>query len=241
MDIRLCLRSFQMGDDGSPIEFSWVIESDDKMTVRFTVEPLSLLEGSPSSPTTWMSCLMSLGRFSSNPDFDISWGQICFDSLVHIPPLHSNKSQHASQFSTGTCTAYRHHDILRPFFRRRLYQRWRGRKRLLSASPAISSYRCLQHRTCDQLYGRIRPRRSLEDGSLIYFHTSYGPSREPGDRIGWLFAALEEPCQSLCSDTSEQLACHHRSHDAGWYTFRPIYSLCNYHPSTSLASPLLRS
>jgi hypothetical protein len=105
-----------MGDDGSPIEFSWVIESEDKMTVRFTIEPLSLLDGSPSPPTTWIPCLTSLRRFSSNAGFDISWSEICFESLVYIPPLHSNKSQHASQFSVGESTLYHDDDLLRRFF-----------------------------------------------------------------------------------------------------------------------------
>lgn len=101
-----------MGDDGSPIEFSWVIESENSMTVRFTMEPLSSFDGSPSPPTTWMSCLRSLHRFSANPDFDISWSQICFESLVQIRPLHSNKSQHASQFSVGEGTLNHDGDFL---------------------------------------------------------------------------------------------------------------------------------
>lgn len=100
--------TMQMGDDGSPIEYSWVIESEDKMAVRFTVEPLSVVDGSPSPPETWMSSLRGLGRFTSSPDFDISWSQTCFDSLGCIPPSNSNLMQQTNcRFFLGKHTTER--------------------------------------------------------------------------------------------------------------------------------------
>lgn len=51
-----------MGNGGGPIEYSWVIESEDKMAVRFTVEPLSAVDGSPSPPETWISTFLQMSR-----------------------------------------------------------------------------------------------------------------------------------------------------------------------------------
>lgn len=90
-----------MGDDGSPIEFSWVIESEDSMAVRFTMEPLSWLDGSPSPARNWMPNLESMSQFDHTNDFDLSWSQTCFDTLIYHSPLGSNESQHGSQFSVG--------------------------------------------------------------------------------------------------------------------------------------------
>lgn len=91
-----------MGDDGSPIEFSWVITKDRQDMIRFTMEPLSWTDGSPMQSTSWMSALDSLTRQGPIDHGDLTWPQICFDTLVASENGAPISSQHASQFSIGT-------------------------------------------------------------------------------------------------------------------------------------------
>ncbi|KIM73557.1 hypothetical protein PILCRDRAFT_725491 [Piloderma croceum F 1598] len=96
--------SSYVGDDGTPIEFSWVIESEDKMTVRCIIEPISSF-GTVAPSSTWMSFLLSLRIFSDHETFDIAWAQTCFNYLAYNSVLYGNTSQHSSQFIVGAdCT-----------------------------------------------------------------------------------------------------------------------------------------
>ncbi|EGN93839.1 hypothetical protein SERLA73DRAFT_188952 [Serpula lacrymans var. lacrymans S7.3] len=90
-----------MGNDHSPIEFSWVIDSENKMTVRFTSEPLSIFDGTPTSPSTWIPYLNSLASSELVEGFDTTWCQICYNTLLHSSPVNRHGSQHMSQFSFG--------------------------------------------------------------------------------------------------------------------------------------------
>lgn len=90
-----------MGDDHTPIELSWVLNPDGHHTVRFTMEPLSLLDGSPSLSISWMACLKSLAQHGQIQDFDISWAQICYDHLIYPDSFDKTMFKHGSQFSVG--------------------------------------------------------------------------------------------------------------------------------------------
>ncbi|KAF9461632.1 aromatic prenyltransferase [Collybia nuda] len=90
-----------MGDDCSPIEFSWVITKDHQDTIRFTVEPLSCTDGSPTKSTSWMATLNSLACHGLNDQNDLTWPQICFNTLVASGNGTPISSQHVSQFSIG--------------------------------------------------------------------------------------------------------------------------------------------
>lgn len=89
-----------MGDDCTPIEFSWVITSDRTDVIRFTMEPLSRIDGSPTTPDTWMETLQAMGSSHKFKDFDLSWAQICFDTLVYLGQPGEGHP-HRSQFSIG--------------------------------------------------------------------------------------------------------------------------------------------
>ncbi|KAF9027543.1 aromatic prenyltransferase [Hymenopellis radicata] len=91
-----------MGDDCSPVEFSWVITKERQDTIRFTVEPLSWIDGRPTHATSWIAALDSLVRQSHVEYADLTWPQVCFDTLV--TGADNGKpvvSQHESQFSVG--------------------------------------------------------------------------------------------------------------------------------------------
>ena len=93
--------SSYMGDDHTPIELSWVLHPSGKHTVRFTMEPLSKLNGSPTESKTWMEFLQALGRQGRISDFNLEWAKICLKTLVYDGHLLKNDSQHHSQFSIG--------------------------------------------------------------------------------------------------------------------------------------------
>lgn len=94
-----------MADDFTPIEFSWVLDNKGGDMIRFTMEPLSHVNGSPTPSNSWLPCLKSLARVGRIQDFDTAWCQICFDTLVHSQ-IANNKSQHRSQFSVGERSFY---------------------------------------------------------------------------------------------------------------------------------------
>ncbi|PPQ78838.1 hypothetical protein CVT26_011849 [Gymnopilus dilepis] len=93
--------SSYMGDDHTPIELSWVLHPSGKHTVRFTMEPLSKFNGSPTESNTWMEFLQGLGRQGRISDFNLEWAKICLKTLVYDGHLLKNDSQHHSQFSIG--------------------------------------------------------------------------------------------------------------------------------------------
>ncbi|KAJ6461402.1 tryptophan dimethylallyltransferase-domain-containing protein [Mycena sanguinolenta] len=70
-----------MGDDSTPIEFSWAVNPDGTQGVRFTMEPVSPLDGTPTPHSTWVSSLQSLGHYAGN-GFDLTWSEICYRTLV---------------------------------------------------------------------------------------------------------------------------------------------------------------
>ncbi|KAJ7704932.1 tryptophan dimethylallyltransferase-domain-containing protein [Mycena rosella] len=94
--------SSYMGDDFTPIEFSWAIGPDGTQAVRFTMEPLSPLDGTPTPESTWISSLQSLGHFASSNGFDLTWSNICRRALVQgLSNQDICSSKHGSQFSVG--------------------------------------------------------------------------------------------------------------------------------------------
>ncbi|KAJ7246933.1 aromatic prenyltransferase, partial [Mycena rebaudengoi] len=94
-------RSSYMGDDGTPIEFSWVVDRTGTATIRFTMEPMSPVDGSPTAWATWMSCLSSVGKMWAGKDFDLQWSEICHRTLVQEDIREVQNMPHISQFSIG--------------------------------------------------------------------------------------------------------------------------------------------
>jgi len=90
-----------MGDDHTPIELSWVLNANGEHTVRFTMELLSALDGSPTPSSTWMASLRLLSEEGCVEGFEMDWVKTCFEALVHDGILVENSSQHHSQFSVG--------------------------------------------------------------------------------------------------------------------------------------------
>ncbi|KAJ7483256.1 aromatic prenyltransferase [Mycena latifolia] len=93
--------SSYMADDSTPIEFSWAIGPDGTQAVRFTMEPLSPLDGAPTPESTWISSLQSLGHCASSNGFDLTWSKICCRALVQAKNEDICPSKHGSQFSVG--------------------------------------------------------------------------------------------------------------------------------------------
>ncbi|KAJ7235109.1 tryptophan dimethylallyltransferase-domain-containing protein [Mycena haematopus] len=79
----LCGRSSSyMADDSTPIEFSWAVGADGTQTVRFTMEPLSPVDGTLTAESTWVFALQSLAPFARSDGFDLTWSKICLQTLV---------------------------------------------------------------------------------------------------------------------------------------------------------------
>ncbi|CAA7266895.1 unnamed protein product [Cyclocybe aegerita] len=91
-----------MGDDHTPIEFSCILGSDGKHTIRFTLEPLSGVDGSPTPSRTWINALHEFSSIGNVQEFDTDWALTCFEMLVfegnNVP---KQKPLHSSQFSIG--------------------------------------------------------------------------------------------------------------------------------------------
>ena len=90
-----------MGDDCTPIEFSWAEGTNGKPTIRFTMEPLSAIDGTPTPSSSWISCLNALRSFGKTDEFDLKWAEICHVTLVQENVCDIGQSKHASQFSIG--------------------------------------------------------------------------------------------------------------------------------------------
>ncbi|KAJ7141578.1 aromatic prenyltransferase, partial [Mycena filopes] len=96
--------SSYMGDDCTPIEFSWAVSADGIQTIRFTMEPLSPDDGTPTPGSTWLSSLESLHSYAPSTNFDLTWSKICHQTVVKASCGVSSDdggSQHNSQFSIG--------------------------------------------------------------------------------------------------------------------------------------------
>ncbi|KAJ6544420.1 aromatic prenyltransferase, partial [Mycena capillaripes] len=89
-----------ISDDHTPFEFIWAIGRHGDMSVRFALEPLSSLDGSSLPPRKSMA---SLNVFRGMPGLDLTWNNICRQSLLFEPPeagitLKENNFEHSSQF-----------------------------------------------------------------------------------------------------------------------------------------------
>jgi hypothetical protein len=79
-----------MGDDHSPIEFGWVIKSNGKSSIQFSIEPLSHTDGAPAPPKACSKILSALGKVSCVKSFDTAWANICQETLGVDPSCQEN-------------------------------------------------------------------------------------------------------------------------------------------------------
>ncbi|KAJ6629581.1 aromatic prenyltransferase [Mycena sp. CBHHK59/15] len=86
-----------LSDDHTPFELGWAIDKQGDMSVQFDMEPLSPLDGSSPPPTL---AIASVHIFEGMEGFDLTWSNICRDTLVsnHAP---GSQLQHSSQFILG--------------------------------------------------------------------------------------------------------------------------------------------
>lgn len=92
-----------LSDDHTTVELIWAIEQDGPPSVRFALEPVSPLDGSPSPARSCISALQSLARFRRIKHFDLKWAYTCFETLTYEQITNSAKdSRHSSQFFLGT-------------------------------------------------------------------------------------------------------------------------------------------
>jgi hypothetical protein len=89
-----------LSDDHTPIEFIWVLRRTGTMSVRFALDQVSEIDGSPVAPGDTISTLSLMGKYMS--DFDLSWTQACYDTLVYACPSSAAvETKHTSQIFIG--------------------------------------------------------------------------------------------------------------------------------------------
>lgn len=71
-----------MVDDHTPVEFSTVVASNGKTTIRFYLEPLSPISGLPALQSTWLVSLNELGAALNVEHRDFTWFSICEQTLT---------------------------------------------------------------------------------------------------------------------------------------------------------------
>ncbi|KAF8157256.1 tryptophan dimethylallyltransferase-domain-containing protein [Crassisporium funariophilum] len=99
--LRLCAGhpSSYLSDDHTPVEFIWVIGGDGSSSIRFAMEPLSSLDGSPLKYRGCLETINSLKNLACMKSFDSTWSDICQETLVYSPKSYSKNF--ASQFFLG--------------------------------------------------------------------------------------------------------------------------------------------
>lgn len=96
-----CLQS-QLQDDHTPLEFSYVLESDTCGKVQCYVEPLNPVDGSSTPRETWMANLQDMLVAGGVQDADLTWCKTCADTLtIEAPSVHPDSDIHI-QFAMGT-------------------------------------------------------------------------------------------------------------------------------------------
>ena len=95
-----CLQS-QLQDDHTPLEFSYVLESDTCGKVQCYFEPLDPDDGSSTPRETWMANLQNMLVAGGVQDGNLTWCRICADTLTIEPPSVLPDSDIHIQFAIG--------------------------------------------------------------------------------------------------------------------------------------------
>lgn len=88
-------------DDHTPIELIWAIEADGKMSIRFAMEPLDSLDGTPSPTQDWMTTLYNLRSWHRTKAWSLEWTNVCRETLILDCPECGERAQYLSQFFFG--------------------------------------------------------------------------------------------------------------------------------------------
>jgi len=88
-------------DDHTPIELIWAIEADGKMSIRFAMEPLDSLDGTPSPTQDWMTTLYNLRSWHRTKAWSLEWTNVCRETLILDRPECGERAQYLSQFFFG--------------------------------------------------------------------------------------------------------------------------------------------
>ncbi|TFK33163.1 aromatic prenyltransferase [Crucibulum laeve] len=90
-----------LSDDHTPAELIWVVDGDGRMSIRYSMEPLSPHSGVPSSSNVWRPTLDAFYNFPRIAGVDLSWSDICRETLTYDSDPDSETRESASQFFLG--------------------------------------------------------------------------------------------------------------------------------------------
>ncbi|KAF5347551.1 hypothetical protein D9756_010699 [Leucocoprinus leucothites] len=88
-------------DDHTPVELIWAVEADGKMSIRFAMEPLNCLNGTPSPSRVWMSALHNLCSWHRTRTWSLEWADICRETLIIDDSEVDERIQYPSHFFLG--------------------------------------------------------------------------------------------------------------------------------------------
>lgn len=91
-----------LSDDHTPIEYIWAVDADGKMSIRFAMEPLNALDGTPSSSSNWMNTLQNLRSWHRTKAWSLDWMNICCETLILNQSEANDCAEYSSQFFLGT-------------------------------------------------------------------------------------------------------------------------------------------
>lgn len=93
-------------DDHTPMELIWAVDADGKMSIRFAMEPLDYIDGTPSPSDDWMRTLKSLRSWNRTKTWSLEWTDICRETLILDHVEGSGGAEYCSQFFLGTSFLY---------------------------------------------------------------------------------------------------------------------------------------
>jgi len=96
-------------DDHTPVELIWAVEADGKMSIRFAMEPLDSLDGTPSPTEDWMTTLHNLRSWHRTKAWSLEWTDICRETLILDHPGCGDQAHYPSQFFFGGSALLRKH------------------------------------------------------------------------------------------------------------------------------------
>ncbi|KAF9449618.1 aromatic prenyltransferase [Macrolepiota fuliginosa MF-IS2] len=88
-------------DDHTPMELIWAVDADGKMSIRFAMEPLDSIHGTPSPSEDWMKTLYNLRSWHRTKAWSLDWTNICRETLILDHVDGGEGAKYPSQFFLG--------------------------------------------------------------------------------------------------------------------------------------------
>lgn len=88
-------------DDHTPMELIWAVDADGKMSIRFAMEPLDPVDGTPSPSGEWMKSLHNLRSWHRTKTWSLDWTNVCRETLILDQVEGGEGAEYPSQFFLG--------------------------------------------------------------------------------------------------------------------------------------------